>query len=387
MIKVLFINSIFPNAVEPNKGNFVHKNIAAYPDDVEVKVIAPVPFFLSSWRRKKTTKLPKQEVMIISSKQVTVLRPRFILIPRNILQAFIPLLEYLLIRRSVNLLIKTWKPDIIHANFGMPDGIAAALISREIGIPLVITEHQGKLRSFLSKRFIGWQLLRAYDKASRVICVSTYSANVIVEFSPSQNNIAVVPNGVDFDRFSLRELRATPHKAIFVGNLVPLKGVHVLLNALAKLKTKGVTIELSIIGDGIQRKNLESLSQSLGLNSQVTFMGEKKAIEVAELMCKHDFMIHPSFIESFGIVMVEALAAGLPVVSTFNGGAEDIITNEVGILVKADDVNELVAGIMMLFNRWHDFDPSSIRRYGLNLFSMESVATRTINVYRECIHA
>lgn len=385
-MKVLFINSIFPNPVEPNKGNFVLKNIAAYPAEIEVKVVAPVPFFLSSWRKRQGIKLPKEEVVMIGNRQISVIRPRFIMIPRNIMQALIPTLEYWLIRRSLNRLIKEWNPDILHANFATPDGIAAAYVSRQTGIPLVITEHQAKLRDFLKKPFIGKQMLYAYQKAARVICVSSFSEGIINEFTNRPSNIVVIPNGVDFSRFSLKENRPAPQRAIYVGYLVKHKGVHILLQAIARLKQRGINIDLGIVGDGIERNSLEAMCESLRIDNHVKFHGEKKADEVASLMSQHDFMIHPSFIESFGIVMVEALAAGLPVLSTYNGGAEDIISEEVGILVKPNDVDALTEGIMLILSKWNQYNAESLRKYAFSKFSLDSVANRTVSLYKDCLH-
>lgn len=386
-MKVLFINSIFPNSIEPTKGNFVLKNIAAYPEDIQVAVIAPVPFFLGVRRGKATVRVNQQDTLSLGTRQIKVYRPRIILLPRNLLQPLMPILEYLFIRRICKQIAKEWSPDIIHANFGTPDGIAAALISKETSIPLVITEHQAKLRNFLNIPIIGKMMLWAYDKAYKVICVSSFSANIIKEFKPTLPNLTVIPNGVDFRRFRLRQLSQAPRKAIYIGYLVPHKGVHVLLKALAKVQESGISLDLSIVGDGSYRQALELLSRQLNISSRVSFLGEKSAAEVAELISKHDFMIHPSFIESFGIVMVEALAAGLPVLGTFNGGAEDIVSSEVGTLVKVNDVDDLVSGITSILSRWKEFDPEAIRSYALSRFSMENVAKRTIEVYKECLDA
>jgi glycosyltransferase involved in cell wall biosynthesis len=97
-------------------------------------------------------------------------------------------------------------------------------------------------------------------------------------------------------------------------------------------------------------------------------------------------MIHPSFIESFGIVMVEALAAGLPVLSTFNGGAEDIISSEVGMLVPINNPKALAEGIIKLFANWHSYKPQALRDYAFHKYGMSIVAGQTIAVYRDVIH-
>ncbi|PKN72060.1 MAG: hypothetical protein CVU50_08740 [Candidatus Cloacimonetes bacterium HGW-Cloacimonetes-3] len=384
-MRILFINSIFPNSIEPNKGNFIVKNIAAYPLEIDVRVVAPTPFFLNIKRKSGKISIPYHEVISIGNRLVKVHRPRFILLPRNILQPFVPLFEYLFIRRTIRRISKTWNPDIIHANFASPDGVAAALIAKELHIPLLVTEHQGTLEKFLAKPILKHLMLWAYSKAKRVICVSDFSANIIRKANLKLDNICVIPNGVDFSRFQLRCKKPCPRKLIYIGYLIPDKGVHILILALALLKAKGIDFSLSIIGNGICLADLQEQSKRLDLSGSVSFLGEKSALEVAALLPQHDIMVHPSFIESFGIVMVEALAAGLPVVSTFNGGAEDIICPEVGTLVEVNNAKALAEGIELVLDNWDSYQPEAIRDYAAARFAMETVAMKTIQVYKEVL--
>jgi glycosyltransferase involved in cell wall biosynthesis len=382
----MFVNSIFPNPVEPLKGNFILKNIAAYPYDVEVKVIAPVPFFLGVRRGKHNLSIARKDAVTIGNKSVEVYRPRFLLLPRNLLRAFVPYLEYISILSIMKHIHKEWKIDLLHANFASPDGIAAAYMARKMEIPLVITEHQAALQTFVSIPYLRRQMLSAYHQAKCVVCVSQFTANILKNTDPSLQNLKVIPNGVDFSRFNLRSITDTPSKLIYIGYLVQHKGIHVLLQAIAILKQQGIFPSLSIIGSGIYGNELKLLCNKLDLNSQVHFLGEKNAAEVANLLPQHDVMIHPSFIESFGIVMVEALAAGLPVLSTFNGGAEDIISSEVGMLVPINNPKALAEGIIKLFANWHSYKPQALRDYAFHKYGMSIVAGQTIAVYRDVIH-
>ncbi len=384
-MRILFINSIFPNPCEPTKGNFIVKNIAAYPIDIEVKVIAPVPFFLGFRRGKSSTTIPNQEMIRCGEKQVEVFRPRFMLLPRNILRVFIPYFEYLLIYKTVKRIYLHWKFDLIHANFASPDGIAAALIAKKMKVPLIVTEHQADLQHLLTFPYLKKQMLHAYKYASKVICVSERTKQTILKANPQLQNLGVIPNGVDFSRFQLRTKQAKPQRLIYIGYLVPHKGVQVLLKALALLKESGVTPVLSIVGSGNYLAELKNLCSELGLNQQVSFLGEKDALQVAKLLAEHDAMVHPSFIESFGIVMVEALACGIPVVSTFNGGAEEIITPQTGILVAVNDAQALAEGIMKLFNNWENYRPEELRAYAEKRFSLSLVAQQTIKEYKEVL--
>jgi len=382
-MRVIFINRSFPNPVEPNRGNFVLKNICSYPLDVEVTVIAPVPLGLSSRKGKTNVPVPLEETVSCGERRIRVLHPRFLLLPRNILRILVPFLEYLLIRNMVRRLAQEWKPDLLHANFASPDGIAAARLSKELKIPLVITEHQAALESFLKIGYLNLQMLTAYHRAKKVICVSEHTLKIIKKADPGLKNLVMIPNGVDFSRFMLREPSKQLKKLIYIGYLIPHKGVQVLIKALAQLKIEGIVPSLTIVGDGYYKSELQRLCASLNLNEQVTFTGEKNATQVAELLGKHDAMVHPSFMESFGIVMVEALASGLPVLSTFNGGAEGILSPETGILVKPNDSVAIAEGIKELIKRWDSYDPEILRNYALQRFSLSTVAKQTVAVYNE----
>jgi glycosyltransferase involved in cell wall biosynthesis len=384
-MKVLFINRSFPNPVEPNRGNFVLKNICAYPTDIEVTVIAPVPFGLSFRRSKTKEDVPLEETVSCGERRIRVLHPRFLLFPRNILRILVPYLEYWLIRNMVKRLVQDWKADLIHANFASPDGIAAARLSKELNIPLVITEHQAALDRFLKIGYLNRQMLAAYHKANKVICVSEHTLNIIMKADPGLRNLVVIPNGVDFSRFKLREPSKQLKKLIYIGYLIPHKGVQVLIKALALLKKEGIVLFLTIVGDGYYKGELQRLCESHKLNEQVTFTGEKNPSQVAELLGEHDAMVHPSFMESFGIVMVEALASGLPVLSTFNGGAEGILSPETGILVKPNDSAAIAEGIKELIKRWDCYDPAILRNYAQQRFSLSEVAMQTVAVYKEVL--
>jgi len=278
-----------------------------------------------------------------------------------------------------------WRFDMVHANFGSPDGIAAAFLARRLHLTLIITEHQAKLAEFLTIPYLKRQYSFAYHTARKVICVSHYTASLITSTFRNVDNVKVISNGVDFSRFHLRELRDYPERLIYIGYLVHHKGIHILLRSLAMLKAEGIAPLLSIIGDGEYRNELCKLATELNLNDQVSFIGEKTPTEVAEILPEHDLMVHPSFIESFGIVMVEALACGLPVLSTFNGGAEEIVNDNNGRLVAINNPGALADGIKEIFSNWQQFDPHRIRAQAQERFDLLQLSRRVCDLYQEVL--
>ncbi len=375
-MKVLFINKVFPNPVEPTKGNFVLKNLMHYPQKIELEVIAPVPFFLSL-RRQRKARVPLSYQIELGGRRVRIWHPRFALFPRNFLQAWIPSFEYWSLLPLVWYLHKRQRIDCLHANFCLPDGIATSKLARKLHIPYLITEHQAALAELLSKPELKRMMLAAYFRAHKVIAVSEYTAQLLLNAGLSKAKVAVVPNGIDTDLFVHSEHFASIRKLIYVGYLVERKGLQYLLKALSILKDSSVS--LSIVGDGDYRDELEQLCSKYDLKDSVVFLGEKNAQQVAHLLSEHDALVHPSLIESFGIVVVEAMASGLPVLATQNGGSEYIVTPQSGIIVPARDAQALADGIRALIKT--EWDTSLISEYAQNKYDIRQVVSETIKLY------
>lgn len=376
-MRVIFINSIFPNPVEPNKGNFILKNIEYYPANIELEVIAPVPLGLAL-RRGKRLKVPFKRTVTLGSRELTIYHPRFVLLPRNLLRPLVPFIEYLCVLPLLKKLMRQKKIDLLHANFAMPDGIATRMLAKKLDIPYIITEHHGALKDILAGRRLRKQMLSAYRDAFKVIAVSEHTRKTILDAAPGLNNLRVIHNGIDPQLFQPAALPSRSiNKLIYIGSLVEPKGVHVLLKAIKLIQDPN--IRLSIVGDGSYSVKLKSLCHEYGIESQVIFLGEKSPGEVAELLLHHDALVHPSFIESFGIVVLEALAAGIPVVATYNGGSEHILKPEHGILVAPRDAKALAEGIIEL--RQKHYDPILLRTYVVENYSIKNVVAQTLKEY------
>lgn len=380
-MRVVLINSIYPNPVEPNKGNFVLKNLMQYPQNVDIEVIAPVGFFLKE-RRKSDKRVPFVRKEKLNNLEIRVWHPRFLLLPKNIFRALVPFFEYISIWPILWLLNKRKKIDVLHANFGFPDGVCTFRLAKKLGVPYVITEHQAELNLYLSKNYLNKMMLPAYAHSHKVIAVSEHTKEILLKHGALKGNIEVLPNGIDIDLFIPKGEKREIKKLIYVGYLVQHKGVQILLKALAEVGDS--SLSLSIIGDGVYRSELESLSKSLGLAKQVSFLGAKNAQQVAELYQEHDALVHPSFIESFGITVIEAMACGLPVLATENGGSEYIVTEDTGIIVPIKDVKALAEGIKQLLAK--DWERKRIREYATEHYDIRNVVGRTIALYPKPKH-
>ena len=148
---------------------------------------------------------------------------------------------------------------------------------------------------------------------------------------------------------------------------------------------KNKNVKLVIGGDGSQKEWLKGIAKETGVEPQVLFTGALSREEVASWMNKCHIFVLPSRYETFGVVYIEALASGKPVIATFNGGAEDIINEEVGVLVEIDNVNKLAQAMEKVRENYNKYNPESLRNYCTEKFSANVIIKKIINVYKKVI--
>ena len=274
--------------------------------------------------------------------------------------------------------------DIIHAQSSLWGGISAAYISEKYNIPLVITEHSSVERGPYVKNSYVPFIKDSYKKAKKVITVGNGLKNEIQALS-GRNDIEVIGNLVDLSKFTIKK-RIQNEKFIFfsLAFLEGEKGFDTLIKAFAK-KFKDKEAMLYIGGDGSQRAWLEALAQENGVKKQIIFLGALSRDDVAKWMNKRDCFVLPSRYETFGVVYIEALASGRPVIGALNGGAEDIINNLNGYLVPIDDIDKLAAKMLELYKKIDSYNEEEIRSDCLKRFSPEVIVNKIISVYKEVL--
>lgn len=274
--------------------------------------------------------------------------------------------------------------DIIHAQSSLWGGISAAYISEKYNIPLVITEHSSVERGPYVKNSYVPFIKDSYKKAKKVITVGNGLKNEIQDLS-GRNDIEVIGNLVDLSKFTIKK-RIQNEKFIFfsLAFLEGEKGFDTLIKAFAK-KFKDKEAMLYIGGDGSQRAWLEALAQENGVKKQIIFLGALSRDDVAKWMNKCDCFVLPSRYETFGVVYIEALASGRPVIGALNGGAEDIINNLNGYLVPIDDIDKLAEKMLELYKKIDSYNEEEIRSDCLKRFSPEVIVNKIISVYKEVL--
>ena len=274
--------------------------------------------------------------------------------------------------------------DIIHAQSSLWGGISAAYIAEKYNIPLVITEHSSVERGpYVKKSYIPF-ICDSYKKAQKVITVGNGLKNEIESLSGRQD-IEVIGNLVDLSKFTIKK-RIKNEKFIFfsLAFLEGEKGFDTLIKSFAK-KFKDKEAVLYIGGDGSQRSWLEALTVENGVKDQIIFLGALSRDDVSKWMNKCDCFVLPSRYETFGVVYIEALASGRPVIGALNGGAEDIINNLNGYLIPIDDIDILAERMIEVYDNIESYDEEEIRIDCLKRFSPKVIVNKIISVYKEVL--
>ena len=274
-----------------------------------------------------------------------------------------------------------WRPDIVHAHFG------AAMLgeARRRGIPTVYTEHSSRANTDDVSPDEERREREEYGLADRVVCVSRTLARRVA--SRLGEEPVVIPNIADPVFLSAGVGEAVPHEGfrfVSAGNLIPSKCFDVLLRAFARLRSgAGKSTFLTVIGDGPEAVRLRELSRTLGTDDAVTFTGRLERSAMAELYKSADAFILASRSETFGVVLIEALSAGLPVIAARSGGPEDFVNDSNGLLVPADDIAALTDAMERMVRPESRYDRAALAASARERFSPDAVAGALTALYGE----
>ena len=224
--------------------------------------------------------------------------------------------------------------------------------------------------------------------ANRVFAVSnSLKQAMLTELALMPDRIAVLPNGVDPDVFYPADAdtarRGERVRALWVGHYVEVKRVDHLVRAFARALQSRPRLHLSLLGDGPDRQKVEDLVTELGLTSRLEFLPATDRAGVAKAMRAHDFVCVSSATETFSLVTLEALACGIPVLSTACGGPEDLITQPRLGLIVSNDVDGLTSGLIEMADRTFGADAIKLHGYVRDSFSWDTIAARLIATYRQ----
>jgi glycosyltransferase involved in cell wall biosynthesis len=355
-MKVLTFSSLYPNAARPAYGIFVETRLRQLlaSGQVQSTVVAPVPWFPFTHpafgRYAAQARAPRAE----TRNGIDVLHPRFPVLPK-VGMTLAPFLLYRAVRPLVERLRREGGFDLIDAHYFYPDGVAAAMLGRRLGVPVVITARGTDLNLIaqyrLPRRMIRW----AARQAAGVVAVSQALKERLAALGVETERIQVLRNGVDLELFHPRgreELRAElglrGPMLLSVGNLLAFKGHGLIIEALSLLPG----CELVIAGEGPDRAAFDALARQAGVSARVRFAGSLSQHDLRRYYCAADALVLASSREGWPNVLLEAMACGTPVVATRVGGVPEIVKSlDAGVIVEQRSAAAIAQSIGSLLAR------------------------------------
>ncbi len=380
---ILFIPSWYPSADAPLLGTFFQEQAEMFAEVGHKVGVLHARFHdlpSSTWLRG-----PTEKIAITEENSLTVVRARIRLFQPGPLHRIPPIYQAS-VRSRERLALKMYEaykrkngtPDIIHAKCTMWGAILARAISKKDNIPYVVTAGA----SVFSRGIVGPRERKtakiALESANRLLSVSSTLANDLEKIlNIHSSKFTIVPNMIDLENFPFTPLPNNEEFTFgFLANLVEDKGHDTLLRAVANVPD----CKLLLGGEGPLRNRLETLSNELGLSDRVTFTGSIPRGEANTFFDRIDAFVHPSRYETFGIVLLESLATGRPVVATRCGGPNDIVRAEDGTLVAVDDVEDLAKGMLQLMEQ--EWDTTAMRTGVEERYTKETIRNQLLEIYK-----
>jgi len=276
--------------------------------------------------------------------------------------------------------------NLIHAHWTI-SGLVALLVGKLYRKPIVLTIHGSDI-NVLNKKFL-LKLMNRFilSKVDNIIAVSPALKEKVIEMGILQEKLWYIPNGVDpnefcpaLDNFSI------PQKMLWVGRISKEKGLHILIKAMKEILKEVPQAQLTLVGDGPERRNIEQMIKDYQLEEHIHLEGFRSHLEISRYFKISHIFVLPSIREGFPLVILEALASGLPCVASDVGGVKAVIEDGVnGYLVSPSDAKDFSLKVVELMS-----NPDLMKEMGENArkkivdhYSWDSIADRTIALYNQ----
>ncbi|MCH7620073.1 MAG: glycosyltransferase [Candidatus Marinimicrobia bacterium] len=274
--------------------------------------------------------------------------------------------------------------DLIHAVFGFPSGLIAYLLRKKV--PYVVSMRGSDVPGFNRRFSLGYKFVtplikRIWDSAAALTANSEGLKELALASKP-EIDISVIPNGVDVDEFSPKVSEAGHgHKVLTVARLIERKGIRYLIEAHSKVKVHIPELSLTIVGTGDMQTELERFAASKNVSDSVVFLGEIPHNELPAIYSSHDLFVLPSFNEGMSNAVLEAMASGLPIISTSTGGTRELLDGNV-VFIESGSSESIIDALTILVkdrNRRQIMGDLSVER--AKTFSWKNTTREYIKLY------
>jgi L-malate glycosyltransferase len=280
------------------------------------------------------------------------------------------------------------QPDLVHVHAALFGGVAALDIQARYNVPFILSEHSTAFaRGIVNEK--GLNLVHRI--ATKAICrfaVSTPFARLLDhKLGLAAQPFSVMPNSVShlFLDSNTSQFKQNYFRFFHVSTLDTKKNVSEIITAFASNFRDQPSVTLTIGGDGPERQALIALAVKLKVRNQILFPGRLSRREVRNTLAQSDAFVLSSKFETFGVVLIEALAMGVPVIATRCGGPEDIVSDDTGILVPVGDVAALGAAMVEMKQNCERWEPTRLREICKNKFGPEAVSKRWVEIYNNVL--
>ncbi len=350
-MQILTFTTLYPSAARPQHGIFVETRLRKLVDSgrVEARIVAPCPWFPFASPRfgaySAMARMPGQETW----HGLAIDHPRYPLLPK-LGMSTAPLALFAAVLPRLRREIAAGRDfELIDAHYFYPDGVAAVLLGRALGRPVVVTARGSDLNLIadyaVPRRWIRW----AAARADGLVAVSRGLKNRLVDLGTAPERVRVLRNGVDLGLFrpgdrdaGRRRLNFSRPTLLAVGNLVALKRHRLMVEALALLPDA----ELVIVGDGPERQAIAALARARGVSDRLRLLGRLPQQQLPEIYGAADLLLQVSTHEGWPNVLLESMACGTPaVVSDFAGVGDIVAASAAGRIVSEVGPNSIAAAI------------------------------------------
>jgi glycosyltransferase involved in cell wall biosynthesis len=267
----------------------------------------------------------------------------------------------------------------------MPTGVVALIYGKITGIPVVITEHNGPIKDLCRGRVSSVFMNYAVRNADALIFVSNHLMEEAKETLQCSDRWHVIPNFFNPAVFHLNNRNARPEQAVSVLFVSrgddERKGNRLAIEGFAEaVKLCKVPLRLIVVGPNLESE-LRPIVEDRGIGDFCHFTGNIPSSKLAELMRGCDFLVVTSNYETFSLVLIEAMACGMPVITTKCGGPEEIVTSESGKVIPRSDPSALAKAIFEMAREINQYDRHSISNQTFARYERDIVIPQIMKVY------
>lgn len=376
---ILFLPKLYPHRYDTMWGLFVLKHAQAIKKFHDISVI----YLYAVDEGLEKTEIIEEDTDSIYS--VHIYYPK----PKNKIIYFIHFLKYYF--KAFEMVNRKRKVDLIHVHVLTRVGLLALISSRLKGIPYLITEHwsrylpsvdtyQGRTRKFLTKLVV--------KNAKAVLPVTENLKQAMQSHQLNNKHYRVIANVVDdiFFESSIKKPKGDIKRVIHVSTFInKSKNITGIVDAIEKLSKIRNDFKMVLIGEGENFEDINIIVKARDLEKHIEFTGVLEKQELVDEYMRASFLLINSNYENMPVVINEAMACGLPVLSTNVGGISEHLDTKKGRLIAPQEPQQLLEQFQWMLDHLDSFEPSSIRQYAKEHFSFDAVGLQLDEVYQSII--